>query len=190
MLPPLSRRIVGGNAAAVPAAGPVCMLNPACVNSKSRMARSRASASLRACSSRASRSSCSRAFSARLISRFWARMLLSAHSRQKMSPCRQATGSTAGSRHSQHEAKGRKESRERRAEDEPQAARATARSWDVKTGLLVFLLPATLGRAWEMGWWWGRRSYCVPCCLLLVFVDGNGSLKQVWRVGGCYLRFG
>ena len=47
----------------------------------------------------------------------------------------------AGSRHSQHEAKGRNESRERRAVDEPQAARAMARSWDVKMGRVVFLLP-------------------------------------------------
>ncbi|TLD23058.1 hypothetical protein PspLS_07439 [Pyricularia sp. CBS 133598] len=90
----------------------------------------------------ASFSPLSRAFSTRLISFFWARMLLRAHSLQKTSPAEQATGSTAVSRQSEHEAKGRKDSRDRRAELEPQAALASSLSYEVKTALLVFLLPA------------------------------------------------
>ena len=142
---------------------PLLILSPACVSSNSRIARSWASESRRALSSWTSRSSCSRAFSARLISFFWARMLLRTHSRQKMSPWRHATGSMAGSRHSQHEAKGRNESRERRAVDEPQAARAIARSWDVKMGRVVFLLP---GRSdWHVpGSRWACRRLTVCHC--------------------------
>jgi len=71
-------------------------------------------------------------------------MLFRAHSRQKMSPWEQATGSMAGSRQSQHEAKGRKDSRVRRADDEDQADLAMALSCEVKTARLVFLLPALL----------------------------------------------
>lgn len=68
-------------------------------------------------------------------------MFVRAHSRQKMSPCKHATGSMAVSRQSEHEAKGRKDSRERRAEEAVQAALASCRSCEVKTGRLVFLLP-------------------------------------------------
>lgn len=47
----------------------------------------------------------------------------------------------AVSRQREHEAKGRKDSRERRAEEAVQAALASWRSCEVKTGRLVFLLP-------------------------------------------------
>lgn len=127
---------------------PLLTSNPACVSSNSRMALSSASASWRAFSSKVSLSCCSLAFSSLLISFFWARMLLSAHSRQYMSPCRQDTGSIAVSRHRRHDANGRKESRFRRADEELQAAFARARSCEVKTARLVFLLPA-----WSEGSW-------------------------------------
>jgi hypothetical protein len=128
-----------------------CDSRPAWVSSNSCTARLCSSSPLLAWSSWASRSSCSLALSSRLISFFCARMLLRAHSRQKMSPWMQATGSMAGSRQRQHEPKGRKDSRERRAEPVPQAARARVRSWDVKTARLVFLLPVTLEETWLGG---------------------------------------
>lgn len=131
-----------------------CESRPAWVSSNSCTARLCSSRPLLAWSSWASRSSCSLALSNRLISFFWARMLLRAHSRQKMSPWMQATGSMAGSRQRQHEPKGRKDSRERRAVPLPQAWRASVRSWDVKTARLVFLLPVTL----EESWVWGGRG--------------------------------
>lgn len=140
-----------------------CESRPAWVSSNSCTARLCSSSPLLAWSSWASRSSCSRALSKRLISFFWARMLLRAHSRQKMSPWMQATGSMAGSRQRQHEPNGRKDSRERRAEPVPQAARASVRSWDVKTARLVFLLPVTLEESWLLG-----RSEGLLCDILAV----------------------
>lgn len=59
-----------------------------------------------------------------------------------MSPCEQDTGSTAVSRHNRQEAKGRYWSFDSRADEVLQAALARARSYEVKTALLVFLLPA------------------------------------------------
>jgi hypothetical protein len=78
-------------------------------------------------------------------------MLNRAHSRQKMSPRWQETGSRAISRHRPHEPKGRKESRFRRAEEEDQADFARARSWEVKTGRDVFRLPGVAGQRQLLG---------------------------------------
>jgi hypothetical protein len=68
-------------------------------------------------------------------------MLLRAHSRQNMSPWGQETGSRAGSSQRRHDAKGRKESRERRALLDDQADLARSRSWDVNTAREVLRLP-------------------------------------------------
>lgn len=161
-----SPRFASSARLAVSAAGmsffiPFCEASPACVSSNSRTARSWASRSLRVCSSRASRSSCSRAFSARLISFFCARMLLSAHSRQNMSPWTQATGSIAGSKQRPQDAKGRNDSRERRAVEEPHDALARSRSYEVKTGRVVFLLPVQLACfATNLR---NKMAYCVTC---------------------------
>ena len=142
---------------------------PAWVRSKSRTARSRASRSCLPFSSCSSRSSCSLAFANRLISFFWARMLLKAHSRQKISPWVQDTGSRAGSRQSRQEPNGRKESRESRAEEEAHEALAICRSYEVKIGRLVFLLPSK--KSDVVGCFWmreGRKwtnTYCATFCL-------------------------
>jgi hypothetical protein len=48
-------------------------------------------------------------------------MLLKAHSRQKMSPCGQETGVRAGSKQSRHDANGKNDSLDKRAEVEFQA---------------------------------------------------------------------
>jgi len=95
-----------------------------------------------------------------------------------MSPWMQATGSMAGSRQRQHEPKGRKDSRERRAEPVPQAARARVRSWDVKTARLVFLLPVTLEESWL--WRGGRGAHCAT--FWRCWCIGDGVL--VWRTAG------
>lgn len=114
---------------------------PACVISKSLMARSWSSWSSTALAFAASVSACCLAFSARLMSFFCVRRFERAHSRQKMSPRRQATGSREIPRQRPHEPKGRKESRLRRAELELQFNLAMSRSWEVKTAREVFLLP-------------------------------------------------
>lgn len=132
--------------------GPVVVRSrPACTISKSLMARSRSSKSSSALAFAASSSACFRAFSARLMSFFWATRLARAHSRQKMSPRRHDTGSRAIPRQRPQEPKGRKESRERRADVELQLDRATARSWAVKTAREVFRLPWGKGLEWWMG---------------------------------------
>lgn len=113
-----------------------------------------------------------------MISFFCARMLLRAHSRQKMSPSGQATGSTAASRQSEHEAKGRKDSRVRRADEAPQDAFAHDRSYDVKTALLVFLLPVGEG---GVGQPYGR-------CFELWDL-GKGTWRTVGHVGLVPWRF-
>lgn len=86
-------------------------------------------------------------------------MFVSAHSRQKMSPSEHATGSTADSRHSEHEPNGRNESRLRRADEEFHADLANDRSCAVKTGREVFLLPAFVktGASEERG---QGRTHC------------------------------
>ena len=67
-------------------------------------------------------------------------MLLNAHSLQKISPWEQETGSWAGMRQRRHDAKGKKESRERRALFVPHADLASDLSYDVKTALDVLRL--------------------------------------------------
>jgi len=69
--------------------------------------------------------------------------LARAHSRQKMSPRGQETGSRATPRHRPHEPKGRKESRLRRAELVDQLDFASSRSCEVKTARDVFRLPGS-----------------------------------------------
>ncbi|ROW15022.1 hypothetical protein VPNG_03330 [Cytospora leucostoma] len=113
---------------------PLATSNPACVSSNSLTALACASSSWRAFSSAASFSSRSRSRSSLLISFLCAMMLLSAHSRQKMSPSGHATGSTADSRQSEQLPKGRKESLFSLADEEVQDDFARVRSWAVKTG--------------------------------------------------------
>lgn len=129
----------------------VALARPACIISKSRIALVLSSSSSRAVMRALSCSALSRVCWARLSSFFWATRLARAHSRQKMSPRGQATGSLAISRHRPQEPKGRKESRLRRAELAVQLDLARARSWDVKTGREVFLLPGA--SQWGDGSW-------------------------------------
>lgn len=133
---------------------PLATSNPACVSSNSLTALACASSSWRAFDSAASFSSRSRSRSALLISFLCAMMLLSAHSRQKMSPSGHATGLTADSRQSEQLPKGRKESLFSLADEEVQDDLARARSWAVKTGREVFLLPTLLaGDVWTRRFW-------------------------------------
>ena len=115
--------------------------NPACVISKSFTALFRSSSSLSSSPNAASRSASRLVFSERFSSFFWARMFANAHSRQKTSPRWHDTGSRAISRQRPQDPKGRKDSRFRRAEEEDQADLARLRSWDVKTGRVLFRLP-------------------------------------------------
>lgn len=116
--------------------------NPACVSSKSRIARSLSSSSSAAFALAVSSSAFLRAFSALFSSFFCVKIFARAHSRQKMSPRWHETGSRAISRHKPHDPNGRKESRFSRAELVAQFDFARARSWDVKTAREVFRLPA------------------------------------------------
>lgn len=95
-------------------------------------------------SSTSSASLCRRSssFFSRLISFPCASRLFTAHSRQKMSPFdAHATGSLAIWRQSWQEAKGRKESRERRVAWEPHDDFSSERSWEVKKANEVLRLP-------------------------------------------------
>lgn len=84
-------------------------------------------------------------FSNRLISFLCASKLLTAHSRQKTSPFdAQPTGSRAICKQSWQEAKGRKESRERRVACEPHVDLRRLRSCEVKNASEVFRLPNSL----------------------------------------------
>ena len=70
-----------------------------------------------------------------------------------------ATGSRAIWRQSWQEAKGRKESRERRVAWEPQVDLRRERSWEVKKAREVFRLPGIGFRDWGRGGeGWG--TYC------------------------------
>lgn len=124
-----------------PLAEPFPPSNPICTLSNSLTLLCRTSSSSRLWLS--SPSSCLRSasFSNRLISLRCASKLLTAHSRQKTSPCGQATASVASFRHSWQEPKGRKESRDRRVDWEPQVFLRRERSCEVKKASEVLRLP-------------------------------------------------
>jgi hypothetical protein len=85
-----------------------------------------------------------------------------AHSRQKRWPwLGHETGSREGRRQSWQEPKGRKESRVRRVEREPQEDFSSLRSWAVKKVSFAWWVSMVLGDLGE-----GRRvDYCVPWLL-------------------------
>lgn len=128
---------------------PFCRLfpsNPIIVFSNSLTLLSRSSSILpRASSSPSLRRRFSSA-SSRWISCFCARRLLTMHSRQNMSPWEaQATAARAGCRHRLQLAKGRKESRVKRVDCEPQVFLRRERSWVVKKAREVLRLPGDRG---------------------------------------------
>ena len=79
--------------------------------------------------------------------------MLIAHSRQKRWPwLGHETGSREGKRQSWQDPKGKKESRVRRVEREPQEDFSSLRSWAVKKAREVFLLPGGSVYSWWVGW--------------------------------------
>lgn len=73
------------------------------------------------------------------------------HSRQKISPWEaHATGSREGCKQRMQLAKGRKESRFRRVDWEPQVVLRRERSWEVKKAREVLRLPGGVGQ-WGVG---------------------------------------
>lgn len=88
----------------------------------------------------------------------------------------------AVSRQSEHDANGRKDSRERRAEEAVQAALASCRSCEVKTGRLVFLLPER-SESWTSQMCDGRiRGAGLLCDIVVGYARSMRSVDVLVKV--------